>query len=211
MNQSDTIGSLAKALCTVQSQLEGARKDSLNPFFKSKYADLASVWDACRDLLGKNELAVVQTSSVIEGRDLVVDTTLMHSSGEWISGQLAVHLVKQDPQGLGSAITYLRRYALSAIVGISPEDDDAEAATSRSKPEKPTEKELKKAIEKTEGEHWCYHHGVPFFKKGNMKGYAHKTETGWCNEQTNVELGPNAPQSTTGATEGSSNPIRRGR
>ena len=197
MNQSDSIGSLAKALCNVQSQLEGAKKDSLNPYFKAKYADLASVWDACRDLLGRNELAVAQTSSVIEGRDLVVDTTLMHSSGEWISGQLAVPLTKQDPQGIGSAITYARRYALSAIVGISPEDDDAEAATSRPKPAKPTKGELEKAIEKTEErEHWCYHHNVPFFKKGNMRGYAHKTEDGWCNEQTNVELAANKPPET---------------
>ena len=214
MNQSENIGSLAKALCIVQSQLEGAKKDSVNPFFRSKYADLASVWDACRDLLHKNELAVAQTSSVIEGRDLVVVTTLMHSSGEWIRGELAVPLTKQDPQGIGSAITYARRYALSAIVGISPEDDDAEAATSRPKQpaktaEKPTKEELEKAIEKTE--HWCYHHNVEFFKKGNMKGYAHKTETGWCNEKTDVELGPNtppdAPQPPLQPVKEESNPV----
>jgi len=152
MEQSDSIGSLAKALCIVQSQLEGARKDSKNTFLKSSYADLSSVWDACRDLLHKNELAVVQTSSVIEGRDLVVVTTLMHSSGEWIRGQLAVPLTKQDPQGIGSAFTYARRYALSAIVGISPEDDDAESTTLRNKPDtakKPSQEPPKPAQEAT--------------------------------------------------------------
>lgn len=152
MEQSETIGALAKALCNVQAQLEGAKKDSTNPFFKSKYADLASVWDACRDLLGKNNLAVVQAFSVIEGRDLVVDTTLMHTSGEWVKGQLAVPLSKNDPQGVGSAITYARRYALSAIVGICPEDDDAESATTRPKPqEKAKPQEKPKPVEATDG------------------------------------------------------------
>lgn len=148
MQKSETISELAKALCNVQSNLEGARKDSVNPFFKSKYADLASVWEACRDLLSKNGLAVVQTSSVIEGRELVLDTTLLHTSGEWISGQLSVPLVKSDPQGLGSAITYARRYGLSAIIGICPEDDDAESAT----PRKPEPKQPAKPIQEATGQ-----------------------------------------------------------
>jgi len=131
MEKSDTIDALAKALATVQSQLEGAKKDSSNPFFKMKYATLASAWDACRDLLTANGLSVVQASSVIEGRSFVLDTILLHESGQWISGQLSVPLVKEDPQGLGSAMTYARRYSLMAIVGICPEDDDAEEATKR--------------------------------------------------------------------------------
>lgn len=128
MQKSETIGELAKALVSVQGKLEGAKKDQQNPFFKSSYADLTSVWNACRELLVENELAVVQTSSVIEGKELVLDTTLVHTSGEWISGQLSVPLAKNDPQGLGSAMTYARRYGLSAIIGICPEDDDAEGA-----------------------------------------------------------------------------------
>jgi len=149
MQKSENIAELAKALSIVQSQLEGAKKDSVNPFFRSKYADLASVWDACRNLLGKNELAVVQTSSVIEGRDLVVNTTLMHSSGEWISGELAVPLPKNDPQGLGSALTYARRYGLSAMIGICPEDDDAESATPRKTEQKTTTKPSPEATRQT--------------------------------------------------------------
>lgn len=155
-NKSATIGELAKALCNVQSKLAGAKKDSTNPFFKSKYADLAACWDACRDLLSANGLSVVQTTSVEEGWELVLDTVLMHTSGEWIDGQLPVKLVKSDPQGLGSAITYARRYALCAIVGICPEDDDGESAVKRTPPKpaerptpKPAEKPAEKPVEKT--------------------------------------------------------------
>jgi len=139
MQKSDTMAELAKALVNVQSKLEGAKKDQENPFFKSKYADLTSVWNACRDLLANNGLSVVQTSSAIEGRELVLDTTLLHTSGEWISGQLSVPLAKSDPQGLGSAMTYARRYGLMAIVGICPEDDDAQSTIPAKKAEKPAQ------------------------------------------------------------------------
>ena len=139
MIKSDDINELATALTKVQAKLEGAKMDGSNPFFKSKYATLASVWDACRKPLSDNGLSVVQTCSVGDNGGLVVDTTLLHSSGQWISGELAVNPTKNDPQGVGSAITYARRYGLAAIVGICPEDDDAEAATERkpqvSKPE----------------------------------------------------------------------------
>lgn len=134
MEKSEHIENLAKALSRVQSQLRGAKQDSTNPFFKSQYADLSSVWSACRDLLAENELAVIQTTDVGENHQLIVETTLAHSSGEWISGQIPMLLSKQDPQGIGSAITYGRRYGLSAIVGICPEDDDAEGAMGREKP-----------------------------------------------------------------------------
>ncbi len=139
MEKSETIGELAKALCVVQGNLEGAKKDSTNPFFRSKYADLSSVWEACRKLLAENGLAVVQTNTP-SSETAIIDTTLLHSSGEWISGSLEVTLTKNDPQGFGSAMTYARRYGLSAMVGICPEDDDAESATKR---EAPTEKPKK--------------------------------------------------------------------
>ncbi len=138
MDKSETTVEIAKALCVVQKNLLHAKKDSTNPFFKAQYSSLSSVWDACRDLLADNGLSVVQTSTVIEGRALVVDTTLLHTSGEWITGELAMPLAKDDPQGVGSAMTYARRYGLAAIVGVSPEDDDAEGATKREP--KPTQK-----------------------------------------------------------------------
>uniref|UniRef100_A0A6M3LDD5 Putative Erf family protein n=1 Tax=viral metagenome TaxID=1070528 RepID=A0A6M3LDD5_9ZZZZ len=140
MEKSDSISELAKALCIVQGKLEGAKKDSENPFFKSKYADLSSVWEACRKLLSANGLSVVQTNSPSGENTTIIDTTLLHNSGEWISGSLEVPLSKNDPQGLGSAMTYARRYGLSAIVGVCPEDDDAESATQRKQEPPKTEK-----------------------------------------------------------------------
>ena len=136
MIKSDSISELAKALCIVQGKLEGSKKDSVNPFYKSRYSTLSSVWDACRQLLTENGLAVVQTNSPSSENTTTVDTTLLHNSGEWIGGSMTVPLSKNDPQGVGSAITYSRRYGLSAILGISPEDDDAEGATIRKDPAK---------------------------------------------------------------------------
>jgi len=127
MAQSETIGKLADALAKAQGQITNASRDRENPFFKSKYADLASVWAACRGPLSANGLSVVQTTEVSDA--VVLTTQLLHSSGEWISGQLSVVPGKRDPQGIGSAITYLRRYGLAAIVGVATEDDDAESAT----------------------------------------------------------------------------------
>jgi hypothetical protein len=127
---SPTIGKLALALSKAQLKIEGAKKDASNPFFKSKYADLASVWDACHEALNENEIAIVQTTSNRETA-IVIQTRLIHSSGEWIKGSLGLVPVKNDPQGIGSAISYGRRYALAAIAGVCPIDDDGEAAMGR--------------------------------------------------------------------------------
>lgn len=126
METSESIGQLALALSKAQGMIRGAIKDSSNPFFKSKYADLSSVWDACREPLSKNELSVIQIPS-----DIGVETVLAHSSGEWIRGFLKICPVKNDAQSIGSALTYARRYALAAMVGIAPEDDDGNMATGK--------------------------------------------------------------------------------
>lgn len=131
-DMSPSIGALAAALSIAQGQMKSATKDSNNPFFKSKYADLTSVWDAIRGPLSNNKLAVFQTTSNNNG-DIVVITTLAHSSGEWIRGTLALKPVKTDPQAIGSAITYGRRYALASICGVAPEDDDGIAASQPAK------------------------------------------------------------------------------
>ena len=141
MLKSETIGELAKALVKAQHAMDKAKKGSINPFFKSKYADLASVWEACKDHLADNGLSIVQTNDIIGNNEtalegVVVETTLRHTSGEWISGRLAMKPTKADPQGIGSAITYARRYALAAMVGVCPEDDDAEGAVDRTKKDK---------------------------------------------------------------------------
>ena len=131
VSQSATIGQLAAALAKAQRGIQAAKKDSLNPHFRSKYADLASCWDACREQLTSNGISVVQPIHN-EGPYAFLKTVLMHESGEWIaSGSYPLKPVKDDPQGLGSAITYARRYSLCAMVGVAPDDDDGEAATGR--------------------------------------------------------------------------------
>lgn len=127
-DRSTEIGKLALALSQAQGEITGARKDSKNPFFKTNYADLASCWDACREPLAKHKLAVIQTTNN-NADGVVIITTLVHESNQWIRGELTVKPAKADPQGLGSAITYGRRYALSAMVGIAQVDDDANDAT----------------------------------------------------------------------------------
>ena len=123
--KSETIGKLAEALVKAQSQMKPAIKDSDNPYFKSKYADLASIWDAVRVPLTSNGLCVTQTTDKLEGSSAVtIITILIHISGEWISGSLTLTPVKADPQGVGAAITYGRRFGLSAITGICSEDED---------------------------------------------------------------------------------------
>lgn len=129
MEQSEQIDKLAAALSKAQAEVEGAKKDSANPHFRSKYADLASVWAACRDALTKNGLAIVQAPGLCEGSHMTMTTLLTHASGQWVRETMSVPLPKQDPQGLGSAVTYARRYALAAFVGVSPEDDDGNAAS----------------------------------------------------------------------------------
>lgn len=131
MKKSESIKELATALSKAQGAMKGAVKDAANPFFKSKYADLASVWDACRSALEKNGLSVAQGLATSEQGKVRVTTLLMHTSGEWLESECEATPVKQDPQGFGSASTYLRRYGLQAMVGIAPEDDDGEAATGR--------------------------------------------------------------------------------
>lgn len=128
MEMSNEIAELAKALAAAQGMMENAKKSSNNPFFKSKYADLAECWDTCRDPLSKNDLSVVQMPGAMEGDQIQLTTMLLHSSGQWIKSTMTITVAKLDAQGIGSAITYARRYALAAIVGIAQEDDDGNAA-----------------------------------------------------------------------------------
>ena len=127
---SPTLGALAAALAKAQAVIEGAKEEAVNPYFKSKYADLASVWSACKKPLTANGLSVIQT---VEngGETAYLVTMLLHISGEWIRSFMPIYMTKKDPQSFGSAITYCRRYALAAIVGVCPADDDGEAAQGR--------------------------------------------------------------------------------
>jgi len=128
---SQEVKELATALSKAQGEMVPAKKSAENPFFKSKYADLASVWDVCREPLSKNGLSIIQATAIADGKTLL-RTILLHSSGQWVESQYPVNPVKTDPQGVGSAITYARRYTLMAMVGIAPEEDDVEGAVDRS-------------------------------------------------------------------------------
>jgi hypothetical protein len=127
---SDQLNEIMTALSSAQSEMAGAKKDATNPHFKSKYADLESVWEACRQPLAKHGICVVQMPSA-NGPTVTVTTMLGHKSGQWIASDLAVTAQQNTPQGVGSAITYGRRYGLAAMAGIAPEDDDGNAASDK--------------------------------------------------------------------------------
>lgn len=136
---SENINELICALSKAQGLMSGASKDSSNPFFNSKYADLNSIWNACREALSQHGLAVIQTTNRDQDGELYLSTLLAHSSGQWIRSDLPIKIkVPETPetdkfgkpkkvnelQLLGSCLTYLRRYALAAIVGVAPDEDD---------------------------------------------------------------------------------------
>lgn len=126
--RSETIGLLALALSRAQGLIKSAVKSAENPFFKSKYADLDACWDACREALSQNELAVFQPIRS-NGKIVVVTTLLAHSSNEWIEESLTLIAAQDTPQGIVGAATYGRRCALSGMVGISAADDDGNEAS----------------------------------------------------------------------------------
>lgn len=131
MQTSESINEVAKALSIAQGSFRPASKGSINPHLKSKYADLASVWDSIRDPLCANGLAALQDVSSDEF-GVCVRTRITHSSGQWMEfGPLSIPMVKRDPQGFGSACTYAKRYALCAVLGIvaGDEDDDGDRCT----------------------------------------------------------------------------------
>jgi hypothetical protein len=123
--RSATWAKLASALTKAQSEVKGAKKEGFNPHFERSYSSLADCWAACREALAKNELAVAQLP-YSENEKIGLMTYLLHSSGEYIGSKLLLTPARNDPQSVGSLITYMRRYGLCAMVGISPEDDDGE-------------------------------------------------------------------------------------
>ena len=118
---------LFTALAKMQGEVENATKGSLNPHFKSKYADLAEVLNTVRPVLAANGLSVIQSPS-FDGGICHVTTTIAHSGGGYIYGTMSCVPAKQDGQGIGAATTYLRRYSLAAVCGVAQEDDDGQSA-----------------------------------------------------------------------------------
>ena len=144
MKKSETITELSKAFAKTQKEMKQPLKDANNPFFKSKYVPLENVVEAITESASKNGLSFTQYPSSDEAGNVTVGTLVMHESGEWIEyDPIKMKPVKNDPQSIGSAITYAKRYALSAIFGItSDQDDDGNEATQAKKqPAKKTEKQ----------------------------------------------------------------------
>lgn len=129
MKTSESIVNIAQALLKAQRAITFAVKDSKNPHFKSTYADLGSVIGACKTALNESGIVFMQMPSPSESGTIALTTRLLHSSGEWIEDTATCPLQKSDPQGYGSANTYLRRYALAAAVGLYQDDDDGNAAS----------------------------------------------------------------------------------
>ena len=134
---SDQLNELADALAKAQAKLGTAEADGIGHVGTAangrsyKYATLASVWEAVRKPLSEHGLAVVQTCEPSNRGELRLTTTLLHQSGQWISGTEIVPMPVQTPQGYGSALTYARRYGLAAMVGVCVDDDDDAAAASQ--------------------------------------------------------------------------------
>lgn len=136
MNKSESVAKLAPALAKAFSAIGGAHKGANNPFFKSSYADLGSVMEACKGPLLENDIIVLQPVGHGEFGGYV-ETVLLHSSGEWISDRMQITCARpNDPQAYGSAVSYARRYGLQSMVFIPSVDDDGEGAMARNAPPK---------------------------------------------------------------------------
>ena len=139
-SHSPELDQLATALALAQGSMQGAVKDRTNPAFKSSYADLASTWDACRVALSSNGLAVSQHPGRLEDGSVTVTTWLLHKSGQHMSSTCSALPRDASPASVGSVVTYLRRYGLAAAVGVSPEDDDGQAASQPAAPYAPAQR-----------------------------------------------------------------------
>lgn len=128
MKTSEKIDLIAPALLAAQKEINNASKDAKNPHFRSSYASLGSVIEAIKEPCNKHGIVILQT--LAEGTTgLHLSTRAIHSSGQWIEDTAFSPLPKADPQGVGSATTYLRRYSLAALMCITQEDDDGNAAS----------------------------------------------------------------------------------
>jgi hypothetical protein len=137
MNLSGSLTELATALRAAQSEFTNVPKRATNPFFKSKYATQDDLQAMADPILAKHGLAVIHSPSIVDGSPALA-TMLLHTSGEWLADVMLLRAAKDDPQGQGAAITYARRYAYSAILGlITDDDDDGEAAMARPKAQAP--------------------------------------------------------------------------
>lgn len=144
--RSENINELATALAKAQGEMKFAVKDSENPHFKSKYADLSSVIEAVKAPLSNNNLTYMQPIVYIDGQSFI-ETILVHTSGQWIKASAPIHIPKDSKnamQAFGAAVSYMRRYLLSSLVGIAQDDDDGESAASAQPKASPTMQKIRK-------------------------------------------------------------------
>lgn len=127
LTHSESVAKIAAALVKVSAEIENPHRNARNPHFKNDYADLSEIVNVSRPILTKHGLTIMQCPGMEDGH-LTLDSLVLHESGEWIKGVASSPLPKNDPQGVGSATTYLRRYSLAALLGLAQEDDDGEGA-----------------------------------------------------------------------------------
>lgn len=138
MNGTTSIAKISAALVKAQVQMGAATKDSKNPFFKSSYATLNAIREAVMPALSANGIVVLQPMKILEGRT-IIETILLHESGEYLSSETPVVVAKQnDPQAEGSGQSYARRYGLQSFLNVGSVDDDGEAAMGRVQRPAPT-------------------------------------------------------------------------
>lgn len=148
--ESTAINEVALNLAKAQGEMEAATKNNVNPFFKSTYASFADIVRCSRPALAKYGLSVIQIIFFDEERNMTLETRLMHASGQWISSFMPITPPKDDPQGRGSYITYMKRYAYAALVGVytEDEDDDGEKAMHSAAKQESSGRYTKKNYEK---------------------------------------------------------------
>jgi hypothetical protein len=178
--QSQSISAIAKALIKAQTEMSTPKKSSNNPFFKSKYADLNEIREACLPAFNENGISVWQPTITIEGKPFV-KTVLLHESGEWIAAFTEIICNKvNDAQSHGSGVTYARRYGLQSMANLGSEDDDGNAASKpQSKPTQTPEKVWLNPNTKP------FDEAIAFIKKG---GTIEQIKTKYSISKINEEL-----------------------
>jgi ERF superfamily len=147
MTKSESIDKIAPALLEAQMKMGNATKDSKNPFYKSSYADLNAIREVVTPALNAVGITVLQPTGVTMNGTPVVQTTLLHSSGQYFTSEFPIVAAKQnDPQAFGSAVSYARRYSLQSFLSVGATDDDGEASMGRAKPSYATKSEAPKAM-----------------------------------------------------------------
>lgn len=178
VEQSASVSKLFAALVAAQAEMRNPPKDSTNPHFKSKFADLATVLDTVKPTLAKHRLGVVQLPTEVEGVGPALSTMLIHESGEFVRSTIGLRPGKQDPQGIGAALTYARRYGLQAVLGITADDDDDGNHASRPAPQRQQAQTQPPAARKP-----LWDDADAFFERLQTSGRAWPKVVQWINDK----------------------------